>query len=157
MWNRSRSSYLICFHSPRDIIDSYEFHVKLLVQTPTSMHGSNEGHAGYVYERCAAPPPSNDVDDGKINDGLREGDDRVVATVIATEGVETGASDATGDDARVVEPWEVGDELFVEPCRIIQSGLSNLKAHVDAKVKDYFEDKSNSSRRRATRAMSAAT
>lgn len=52
MWNRSSSQYLICYHGPKDIIGNYEFQVELLVQIPTSMHGSKEGHMGYVYQRC---------------------------------------------------------------------------------------------------------
>jgi len=64
MWNRSGSSvsgsepegtrnceYLICYHGPRAIIEDYEFDVELLAQIPTSMHGSKEGHTGYVYKR----------------------------------------------------------------------------------------------------------
>jgi hypothetical protein len=42
---------MICYHSPRDIIGCYDFHVELLAQTPTSMHGSKEGHTGYIYRR----------------------------------------------------------------------------------------------------------
>jgi len=53
MWNRSASLYLICYHSPRDIIHNYEFEVELLAQMPTSMHGSKEGHMGYIYKRAA--------------------------------------------------------------------------------------------------------
>lgn len=64
MWNNSGSSvsglepegtrnceYLICYHSPKAIIDDYEFNVELLAQMPTSMHGSKEGHMGYIYKR----------------------------------------------------------------------------------------------------------
>lgn len=51
MFNRSSAPYLICYHSPSDIIDKYGFNVKLVVQAPTSMHGSSEGHMGYIYER----------------------------------------------------------------------------------------------------------
>lgn len=50
-WNRSKSPYMICFHGPRSIIDTYEFEVELLAQTPTSMHGSKEVHQGYIYQR----------------------------------------------------------------------------------------------------------
>jgi Histone methylation protein DOT1 len=42
IWNRSASPYLICFHAPKDIVESYGFDVELLAQTQTSMHGSNE-------------------------------------------------------------------------------------------------------------------
>ena len=51
MWNRSQSEYMICYHSPKDIIQAYGFHVELLTQTQTSMHGSKEGHMGYIYKR----------------------------------------------------------------------------------------------------------
>ena len=51
MFNRSSSPYLICYHSPSDIIDKYGFNVELVVQAPTSMHGSSEGHMGYIYKR----------------------------------------------------------------------------------------------------------
>lgn len=53
MWNRSSSSvqYLICYHGPKNIIREYEFNVELVTQTSTSMHGSKEGHMGYIYRR----------------------------------------------------------------------------------------------------------
>jgi hypothetical protein len=51
MWNKSHSEYLICYHGPRAIIADYEFDVELLAQTQTSMHGSKEGHMGYLYKR----------------------------------------------------------------------------------------------------------
>jgi Histone methylation protein DOT1 len=53
-WNKSDPNvcqYLICYHGPRDIIYEYEFEVELVAQTPTSMHGSKEGHMGYIYRR----------------------------------------------------------------------------------------------------------
>lgn len=50
-WNRSRSPYMICYHSPRHMINEYEFDLELLAQIPTSMHGSKEGHTGYLYQR----------------------------------------------------------------------------------------------------------
>lgn len=54
MWNQSQASYLICYHAPKDIIHEYEFDVELIVQMPTSMHGSKEGHMGYIYKRKPA-------------------------------------------------------------------------------------------------------
>jgi hypothetical protein len=54
MWNQSHSEYLICYHGPKDIIKNYEFDVELLAQTQTSMHGSKEGHMGYIYKRKTA-------------------------------------------------------------------------------------------------------
>jgi Histone methylation protein DOT1 len=51
MWNRSASLYLICYHGPKHILQKYEFDVELIIQMPTSMHGSKEGHMGYIYQR----------------------------------------------------------------------------------------------------------
>lgn len=42
---------MICYHGPKDIIETYEFDVELITQKPTSMHGSKEGHTGYIYKR----------------------------------------------------------------------------------------------------------
>lgn len=33
------------------MIEDYGFNIELLHQTPTSMHGSAEGHQGYIYRR----------------------------------------------------------------------------------------------------------
>jgi hypothetical protein len=33
------------------MIEEYGFDVELIVQAPTSMHGSSEGHMGYLYRR----------------------------------------------------------------------------------------------------------
>jgi hypothetical protein len=51
IWNQSRSNYLVCYHSPKDIIKAYHFDAELVVQTATSMHGSKETHSGYIYRR----------------------------------------------------------------------------------------------------------
>ncbi len=56
-FNRSSSPFLICYHSPKDIIQKYQFAVELISQTPTSMHGSKEGHTGYIYQRITLKPP----------------------------------------------------------------------------------------------------
>ena len=61
MFNTSRSPYLICFHPPKVIIERYSFEVELLAQTPTSMHGSSEGHSGYIYKRSNCIPSSGPV------------------------------------------------------------------------------------------------
>lgn len=58
MWNRSSSGYLICFHSPKTIVEDYGFEVELITQAPTSMHGSKEGHTGYLYRRLSPAAPS---------------------------------------------------------------------------------------------------
>lgn len=59
MWNRSQSPYLICYHSPKDIIQNYEFEAELITQLPTSMHGSKEGHTGYIYKRTKSKGKKN--------------------------------------------------------------------------------------------------
>jgi len=56
MFNRSSSSYLICYHPPRLIVDRYKFVVELLCQQNTTMHGSSENHTGYIYRRKTARP-----------------------------------------------------------------------------------------------------
>jgi hypothetical protein len=56
IWNRSSSPYLICYHAPKDIVETYEFEVELVAQRQTSMHGSKEGHMGYIYQRKPARP-----------------------------------------------------------------------------------------------------
>jgi hypothetical protein len=52
MFNKSQSDYLICYHGPKLMIERYGFNVELIVQAPTSMHGSSEGHMGYIYKRA---------------------------------------------------------------------------------------------------------
>lgn len=59
MWNKSLSPYLICYHSPKDIITAYGLNVDLIAQTQTSMHGSKEGHMGYIYKRSGNAKPFN--------------------------------------------------------------------------------------------------
>ncbi|KAJ0392676.1 hypothetical protein P43SY_006955 [Pythium insidiosum] len=51
-FNRSDARYLVSFHSPRKIIDMYEFNVENIGRVATSMAGSNEGHTCYFYRRC---------------------------------------------------------------------------------------------------------
>jgi hypothetical protein len=76
MWNRSQSSeYLICYHSPKDIIHSYEFDVTLIAQAQTSMHGSKEGHTGYIYQRrktTTTPHNNNENAANAVCDALFE-------------------------------------------------------------------------------------
>jgi hypothetical protein len=38
------------------MIEKYGFEVELIVQTPTSMHGSSECHMGYIYRRSKTKP-----------------------------------------------------------------------------------------------------
>lgn len=49
MFNKSQAQYLICYHSPKRMIDDYGFDVELIVQTPTFMTGSLQRHTGYIY------------------------------------------------------------------------------------------------------------
>ena len=43
------------------MIDKYGFHIELVVQSNTSMHGSAEGHTGYIYRRNYDNKSSNVV------------------------------------------------------------------------------------------------
>lgn len=58
MFNNSQSEYLICYHGPKLMIEDYGFNIELIIQTPTSMHGSAEGHTGYIYRRSTDCTPS---------------------------------------------------------------------------------------------------
>ena len=43
-----------CYHGPRLMIEEYMFNIELIIQTHTthmSMHGSAEGHTGYIYRQ----------------------------------------------------------------------------------------------------------
>ena len=77
MFNKSQSEYLICYHGPKAIIEEYEFDVELLAQTSTSMHGSKEGHMGYIYKRktpiTRSKPDTCDALFQKSWDLVREG------------------------------------------------------------------------------------
>jgi hypothetical protein len=41
------------------MVEKYGFDIVLIIQTHTSMHGSAEGHTGYIYRR------NNDIEQGK--------------------------------------------------------------------------------------------
>jgi hypothetical protein len=58
-WNRSGSEFLICYHGPKDMVDTYEFSVQLVVQLPTNMTGSTESHVCYIYRRI--PVATSDI------------------------------------------------------------------------------------------------
>ena len=51
VFNRSCSSYLICYHPPAIMIVRYKFDIILMCQQNTTMHGSGENHTGYIYRR----------------------------------------------------------------------------------------------------------
>jgi len=57
VFNRSCSSYLICYHPPVIMINRYKFDIVLLCQKNTTMHGSGENHTGYIYERAIKCDP----------------------------------------------------------------------------------------------------
>jgi hypothetical protein len=87
MFNNSCSPYLICFHSPKTIIQRYEFDVELITQAPTSMHGSSEGHTGYLYKRTTPATRRPGCDDlyreahNLVGSGLEPLFEKVVARV----------------------------------------------------------------------------
>jgi len=61
MFNSSKCNYLVCYHGPKLMIDRYGFDVELIIQTNTSMHGSSEGHMGYLYKRIKMKKESKRV------------------------------------------------------------------------------------------------
>ena len=62
VFNRSCSSYLICYHPPAIMIVRYKFDIILLCQQNTTMHGSGENHTGYIYARAIKTEnPSPDI------------------------------------------------------------------------------------------------
>jgi hypothetical protein len=112
MWNHSTSPYLICFHSPKDVIKSYEFDVELVTQMSTSMHGSKEGHTGYIYRRT----------------------NKSAATSSATaheEGEKQQGSDRNNHC----------DPLFTAAQEMVKCGLHAIKAEVDAKVEEKMNNR----------------
>ena len=93
VWNRSSSPFMICYHSPKDIIDTYEFDVELVTQKQTSMHGSKEGHMGYIYKRKsgrsfnrAACDPLFKLAFGKVEKTVAELNDEVGAEIGQLQG-----------------------------------------------------------------------
>ncbi len=54
--SRETCGFLVCYHGPRLIAERYGFHVELITQIPTSMHGSSEGHTAYFYKRATPLP-----------------------------------------------------------------------------------------------------
>ena len=109
MWNRSHSEYLICYHGPKNIIESYGFHVELLTQTPTSMHGSKEGHMGYLYKRTY---PQN----------------AILKSTARTVNVDNGRGEMVPCD-----------KLFLDSWKLVQSGLGPLRSNVKEQFKETNE------------------
>lgn len=123
IWNKSGGSlsssepegtrnceYLICYHGPKAIIEKYEFDLELLAQTPTSMHGSKEGHMGYIYKRKAKSTP------GKSRQSNDSGDKQQLRTL----------------SQRRVKC----DPLFQYSFQLVRQGLYPLQAHVFQKLEE---------------------
>merc|ERR1711935_762720 len=118
MWNSSGSSselegsrnceYLICYHGPKAIIEDYEFDVTLLAQMPTSMHGSKEGHMGYIYKRKQKSAPARDHKPRFRGQKQRTSSRRVVKC----------------------------DPLFQHSWDLVQKGFNPLRDHVCQKVQE---------------------
>lgn len=70
MYKRSKSKYLICYHSPRIMIDRYGFDIELICKEATSMHGSAEGHTCYFYKRTGCEDAANPSIDETLCDPL---------------------------------------------------------------------------------------
>jgi len=48
------------------MIEKYGFDIELIVQASTSMHGSAEGHMGYIYHRSSPETKSSGTKNGNI-------------------------------------------------------------------------------------------
>jgi hypothetical protein len=109
MWNNSKTPYLVCYHPPRDIIECYEFDVELVTQMTTSMHGSKEGHMGYIYRRkpmtkqvLGACDPAFSKATQEVNKGLDSLKEHVDTTVgkFMSSGPSTRASRRRGASSK---------------------------------------------------------
>ena len=110
MWNRSQSEYLICYHPPRKIIDLFEFDVELLAQTQTSMHGSKEGHTGYIYRRT------------RSSNGSFRSEKRNHSRNSST------CDDDNDDDGVLCDP------LYVDAWKLVKSGFGPLHRQVTSQI-----------------------
>jgi len=112
-FNKSTSPWLICYHGPRQIIEKHGFNVELVVQMPTSMHGSSEVHSGYIYRRVASKKMK--ARRGKCNS--------------------SGKSVVPLEDGR----GTVCDVLFKDVCDRIRGGFTEMKKSVDREVLGHLD------------------
>jgi len=111
-FNRSSSPWLICYHGPRQIIEKHGFNVELVVQMPTSMHGSSEVHTGYIYRRVSSKKTKSR---GKCNSSGK--------SVVPLE-------DGKGT---------VCDVLFKDVCARIRGSFTEMKKSVDREVLEHLD------------------
>ena len=116
MWNRSSSPYLICYHGPKDIIDTYEFNVELIAQRPTSMHGSKEGHMGYIYKRTIATSSK--------------------AVVVTDEEATPSPRSRRNNRPLRVNSNVACDPMYASSFKLVQEGLEPLQRQVDREMQD---------------------
>lgn len=135
MFNRSNSPYLICYHGPKLIIERYGFNVELIVQTPTSMHGSSEVHTGYLYRRIG-------IDDKVNQKGASSTSNKK----------KTSNKPNTSNDVRVLLDGKItSDPLFVNAWNLTRKELGPLLEDVKSQVTSNL----SSQRPRRTRKVSS--
>eukprot|EP00551_Chaetoceros_affinis_P018900 CAMPEP_0203716554 /NCGR_PEP_ID=MMETSP0092-20131115/1181_1 /ASSEMBLY_ACC=CAM_ASM_001090 /TAXON_ID=426623 /ORGANISM="Chaetoceros affinis, Strain CCMP159" /LENGTH=308 /DNA_ID=CAMNT_0050595133 /DNA_START=275 /DNA_END=1201 /DNA_ORIENTATION=+ len=148
MFNRSHSPYLICYHGPRLMIDRYGFNIELIVQAPTSMHGSSEGHMGYIYRRVQASKSlskeDNEEDEDDEDEGDKENQRRMMSSRKQSKNNKKSMSKSTSKrtpqgkkdkDCRVVlEGGVLSDPLFVKAWKSTRRELTPLLNDVRAEV-----------------------
>jgi len=71
IFNRSQAPFLICYHSPKLVIEEYGFNVQFVTKYQVSLHGSGERHTGYVYSHSSKT--IRDFDNSIIDPLFQEG------------------------------------------------------------------------------------
>jgi hypothetical protein len=118
-WNNSdpkTCKFLICYHAPKDIIDCYEFDVELVAQTQTSMHGSKEGHMGYIYRRTTP-------NESKSSRAIVVTDEEMPSLRRRNRALRIGADIAC-------------DPIYQRSFELVQDGLEPLQQAVNRKMRD---------------------
>lgn len=64
VFNTSAAQYVISFHKPKKMIETYNYNVHLLGRVYTSMAGSSEGHCCFIYQKQTenASKPRKQID-----------------------------------------------------------------------------------------------
>ncbi len=142
MFNRSDSPYLICYHAPKLIIERYRFNVQLIVQTPTSMHGSSEVHTGYLYRRIGIDDKMNQKGASSIFNNKK----------MASNQSNANTNTLKSNDGRVLLHGKIpSDPLFVNAWNLTRKGLGPILEDVKSQVTSNL----SSQRPRRTRKVSS--
>ncbi len=117
------------------MIDRYGFNVELIVQTSTSMHGSSEGHTGYIYRRVE---PSIKASQQEVNgEGDEENKENRKMSSSRKQGKKNKRSnrDEKDKDCRILlEGGVLSDPLFVNAWKSTRQDLTTLMNDVRSEV-----------------------